>query len=112
MVNNILHFLCKVKEIASKVLDIAEVVYQSVIKNQAPDEPPIILQSMLLTIIAQRSSVSQLNNSNVNAVSGSFKMPSSNILLSSVENSSYIDLKVCIHIKKRFVYICDKRPVI
>jgi hypothetical protein len=71
-------------------------VYQSVIKNQAPDEPPIILQSMLLTIIAQRSSVPQLNNSNVNAVSGSFKMPSSNILLSTVENSSYIDLKVCI----------------
>lgn len=90
------YFLCKVKEIASKVFDVAEVVYQSVIKNQAPDEPPIILQSMLLTIIAQRSSVPQLNNSNVNAVSGSFKMPSSNILLSTVENSSYIDLKVCI----------------
>ncbi|XP_076075764.1 polycystin-1-like protein 2 [Mytilus galloprovincialis] len=84
----------KVKEIASKVLNVADTIYQSVIKNQATDEPPVVLQSPLLTVLAQRSSIAKINNSNVEAVGGSFKMPSSDSLLLNMENSTYVDVKV------------------
>lgn len=82
------------KELASKVLSVAETIYQSVIKNQAPDEPPVILQSPLLTVLAQRSSVSKINSSVVNGVGGSFQMPSSESLLQTMQNASVVDLKV------------------
>ncbi|KAK3091662.1 hypothetical protein FSP39_021645 [Pinctada imbricata] len=94
----------RVKEIARKALNIADVVYQTVIKNRVPGEPPVILESPLLTIIAQRNEPTQLNNTKLEVNTGSFKMPAMDIFLQESTNISYIDTKILSSISNPYVW--------
>ena len=72
----------------------ADVVYKTVIKNRSPGEPPVILESTLLTIVAQRNQLSQMNNTKLGTTKGTFHMPSLETVVGDTTNISYVDTKV------------------
>ncbi|XP_021359195.1 uncharacterized protein LOC110454143 [Mizuhopecten yessoensis] len=84
----------KVKEITTKVLQVAEILYQAAIKTRFPGGPPLRLEAEHLSMVAERREVSKLLKAVVNVTSGAFAMPSSDEIISSSANTSYIDSKV------------------
>ncbi|XP_062619009.1 polycystin-1-related protein-like [Saccostrea cucullata] len=82
----------KVRTLATKVFDVAEVVYKTVIQDRVPGEPPVVLESQLFTIVAERLAVNAVNNTQLDTSTGSFQMPEMDTILS--QNTSYVDSKV------------------
>lgn len=77
---------------ATKVFDVAEVVYKTIIQDRVPGEPAVILESQLFTMVAERLSVNAVNNTYLDTTTGSFQMPTMDSILS--ENTSFVDSKV------------------
>jgi hypothetical protein len=88
----------QVRVLASKVFDVAEVVYKTIIKDRVPGEPPVVLESQLFTIVAERLAINAMNKTNLDTTTGSFQMPAMDTIVK--QNTSYVDSKV-----RRIVYM-------
>lgn len=77
---------------ASKVFDVAEVVYKTIIKDRVPGEPPVVLESQLFTIVAERLALNAVNKTYLDTTTGSFQMPTMDTIMT--QNTSYLDTKV------------------
>lgn len=87
-----LYINLQVRVLASKVFDVAEVVYKTIIKDRVPGEPPVVLESQLFTIVAERLAIHALNKTNLDIATGSFQMPTMDTILT--QNTSFVDTKV------------------
>ncbi|XP_033743898.1 polycystic kidney disease protein 1-like 2 [Pecten maximus] len=94
----------KVKEIATKVLEVTEILYQTAIKTRIPGGPPLRLEAEHMSIVAERRQVNKLIKAVLNVSSGSFAMPSSDEIINSTANTSYIDSKVLSATQNTYVW--------
>ncbi|XP_060067155.1 uncharacterized protein LOC132547415 [Ylistrum balloti] len=94
----------KVKEIATKVLEVTEMLYQTAIKTRIPGGPPLRLEAEHLSMVAERREVNKLVSAVLNVTSGSFALPSSNEIINGSANTSYIDSKVLSAAQNTFVW--------
>jgi len=76
------------------VLEVVDRMYKTVMAKRTPGEPPIILESPYLTIVAERKEVQKMDNAILEAMLGTFKMPSLNAVLGNNTNTSFVDTKV------------------
>lgn len=83
------------KDIATKVLEVMERLYQTAIKTCFPEGPPVVLDSEhgILAMAAERRAVNKLPKAVLNISGGSFAMPSFGVAISG-NDTSYIDAKV------------------
>ncbi|XP_069125477.1 polycystin-1-like protein 2 [Argopecten irradians] len=94
----------KVKEIATKVMEVTEIIYQTAIKTRVPGGPPLRLEAEHMSIVAERREVKKLIKAVLDVSSGSFAMPSSDEIVNSTANTSYIDSKVLSATQNTYVW--------